>query len=38
MTQHYLHVQSPVKQKAVEAFDQAFFAEKPCSSQIPVSA
>ena len=38
MTQHYLHVQSPVKQKAVEAFDQAFFAEKPRSSQIPVSA
>lgn len=24
MTQHYLHVQSPVKQKAVQVFDQAF--------------
>ena len=26
MTQHYLHVQSPVKQKAVKAFDKAFCA------------
>ena len=24
MTQHYLHVQSQVKQKAVQVFDQAF--------------
>ena len=24
MTQHYLHVQAPVKQKAIKAFDQAF--------------
>ena len=24
MTQHYLHVQDPIKQKAVDAFDQAF--------------
>ncbi|MDO4989253.1 MAG: site-specific integrase [Eubacteriales bacterium] len=37
MTQHYLHVQSPVKQKAVEAFNQAFLESKPRSSQIPVS-
>ena len=38
MTQHYLHVQTPVKQKAVEAFDQAFFGAEVHSSQIPVSA
>ena len=38
MTQHYLHVQSPVKQKAVEAFDQAFCKSEVHSSQIPVSA
>ena len=25
MTQHYLHVQNPVKQKAVEIYDSAFF-------------
>ncbi len=37
MTQHYLHVQSPVKQKAVEAFDQAFFGNSAGSSHIPVS-
>ena len=36
MTQHYLHVQSPVKQKAVDVFDQAFCSKKPHSSQIPV--
>ena len=36
MTQHYLHVQSPVKQKAVDVFDQAFCSAKPHSSQIPV--
>lgn len=36
MTQHYLHVQSPVKQKAVQAFDQAFLGNKAGSSQIPV--
>lgn len=28
MTQHYLHVQSPVKQKAVEAFDREFSNRK----------
>ena len=28
MTQHYLHVQSPVKQQAVEAFDHAFCIQK----------
>jgi len=38
MTQHYLHVQSPVKQKAVEAFNQAFWGSDPGSSQIPVGA
>ena len=38
MTQHYLHVQSPVKQKAVEAFNQAFLESNPRSSQIPVGA
>ena len=38
MTQHYLHVQSPVKQKAVEAFDQAFCKSEVHSSQIPVRA
>ena len=38
MTQHYLHVQSPVKQKAVEAFNQAFLESNPRSSQIPVRA
>ena len=37
MTQHYLHVQNPVKQKAVQAFDQAFLGNNPRSSQIPVS-
>ena len=36
MTQHYLHVQSPIKQKAVEAFNEAFFGNHPHSSQIPV--
>ena len=36
MTQHYLHVQSPIKQKAVEAFNAAFCGNKPHSSQIPV--
>ncbi len=36
MTQHYLHVQSPVKQKVVDVFDQAFCSKKPHSSQIPV--
>ena len=29
MTQHYLHVQSPVKQKAVKAFDKACGRELP---------
>ena len=24
MTQHYLHAQAPVKQKAIQVFDQAF--------------
>ena len=24
MTQHYLHVQSPIKQKAIQAFDKEF--------------
>ena len=24
MTQHYLHVQAPIKQKAIQVFDQAF--------------
>jgi Site-specific recombinase XerD len=38
MTQHYLHVQTPAKQKAVEAFDQAFFGAEVHSSHIPVSA
>ena len=38
MTQHYLHVQSPVKQKAVEAFNKAFLGNDPGSSQIPVGA
>ena len=37
MTQHYLHVQSPIKQKAVEAFNAAFCGNDPHSSQIPVS-
>ena len=37
MTQHYLHVQNPVKQKAVQVFDQAFCVSKGNSSQIPVS-
>ena len=37
MTQHYLHVQNPVKQKAVDVFDQAFCLSKPHSSQIPVT-
>ena len=37
MTQHYLHVQNPVKQKAVDVFDQAFCLLKTDSSQIPVS-
>ena len=32
MTQHYLHVQSPVKQKAVDVFDQAFCSK----NRIPV--
>ena len=36
MTQHYLHVQNPVKQKAVQAFDQAFLGNDPHSSHIPV--
>lgn len=36
MTQHYLHVQSPIKQKAVEAFNEAFLENHPHSSQIPV--
>ena len=38
MTQHYLHVQSPVKQKAVKAFNKAFLGNDPVSSQIPVGA
>ena len=38
MTQHYLHVQSPIKQKAVEAFNAAFCGNDPHSSQIPVGA
>ena len=38
MTQHYLHVQSPVKQKAVEAFDREFCKSKARSSQVPVRA
>ncbi len=33
MTQHYLYVQSPVKQKAVEVFDQAFCLPEAHSSQ-----
>ena len=36
MTQHYLHVQSPVKQKAVDVFDQAFCLPEAHSGQIPV--
>lgn len=36
MTQHYLHVQSPIKQKAVEAFNEAFCGTHSHSSQIPV--
>ena len=36
MTQHYLHMQSPVKQKAVEVFDQAFCLPEAHSGQIPV--
>ena len=36
MTQHYLHVQSPVKQKAVESFNKAFCGSNPHSGQIPV--
>ena len=36
MTQHYLHVKNPVKQKAVDVFDQAFCSAKAHSSQIPV--
>ncbi len=34
----YLHVQSPIKQKAVEAFNAAFCGNDPHSSQIPVSS
>lgn len=37
MTQHYLHVQSPVRQKAVDVFNKEFFSTKAHSSQIPVS-
>ena len=37
MTQHYLHVQNPVKQKAVQVFDRAFCVSEGNSSQIPVS-
>ena len=36
MTQYYLHVQNPVKQKAVDVFDQAFCSVRAHSSQIPV--
>ena len=36
MTQHYLRVQSPVKQKAVDVFDQAFCLPEAHSGQIPV--
>ena len=36
MTKHYLHVQTPIKQKAVEEFDQAFCLPEAHSSQIPV--
>ena len=36
MTKHYLHVQTPIKQKAVEVFDQAFCLPEAHSSQIPV--
>jgi hypothetical protein len=36
MTKHYLHVQTPIKQKAVEVFDQAFCLLEAHSSQIPV--
>ena len=33
MTQHYLHVQNPVKQKAAMVFDRAFFSTEERSSQ-----
>ncbi len=36
MTKHYLHVQTPIKQKAVEVFDQAFCVPEAHSSHIPV--
>ena len=36
MTQHYLHVHFPMKQKAVEVFDRELCKSKARSSQIPV--